>query len=233
MNRYVDFVSDEHFLRCIKPICDSYPKDLDKLNLSYLKRNTIDPFIMLFDLLNSNSGVMEWMKNEMLRQCDKKVGFNIGYFHQNLLGGVDGWTNLGIGHPTKLDLKRDDDMFFFEMKNKWNSMNSDAEDKCRDKLEKVISVYPNSIAYLAFICSRNGDSGEGIWVKKGRDSDERIRKIWGSKVYEIVTGDSEALNKTWDAIPIAVKDYNGSIVKFSSSDQQLIEELYISAIGKV
>ena len=44
-NKYVDFVSDEHFIKCVKIVCDSYPEKVDEVDIESLQRNTIDPFI--------------------------------------------------------------------------------------------------------------------------------------------------------------------------------------------
>ena len=70
-----------------------------------LRKNGIDIFKMLFDVVNSNISVDDWVKNEVIRQSDKSINNKVGEFHQKLLGGVKGWVDLGIGDDSKVDLK--------------------------------------------------------------------------------------------------------------------------------
>ena len=63
-----------------------------------------------------------------------------------------------------------------------------------------------------------------IWVKKNYENNERIQKISCDKVYELVTGDPHALEKTYDALPKAIEDILGITIEFSDTDQQLISE---------
>ena len=126
-------------------------------------------------------------------------------FHQKLLGGVDGWTDLGTGDETKLDLKKNDNTIFLELKNKFNTVNSDSSKAVWEKLEKNLESYPASTNYLAFLIEKNGTSGEKIWEYKTK-SIPNIKKIWGSKVYALVTNNDDALKKTWDAMPIAINE---------------------------
>ena len=102
-------------------------------------------------------------------------------------------------------------------------MNSDSKDKVRDKLEKFIKNHPKSVAYWAYIINKKNSSGEKIWIYKKR-KDKRIRRIWGSKVYETITGDPQALKDTWIALPIAIKDLLGKNI--SKEDMQKLLEAF-------
>ena len=121
-NKYVDFVSDDDFLECIKWVCDAYPEDSDIIDMKKLKRNALDPFKIFFDIFNNKLNLKEWIKSEKIRQSDKTVSNRIGDFHQNLLGKVDGWEDLGRGHPLGIDLKNKSDTLFIELKNKHNTV---------------------------------------------------------------------------------------------------------------
>ena len=203
-SRYVDFVSDDHFLECVGLVCDSYP-DLDHRGSRSLWRNGIDPFKMVFDIMNCKIDLERWDANELVRQNDKTVNNRIGDFHQKLLGGVDGWTDLGTGDRTKLDLKRDDDAIFLELKNRFNTVNADSLSAIRGKLEANLERFPDSVSYWAFIVEKGGTSGESDWKYKGR-KDPRIRKVWGSRVYSLVTGSDDSLERVWIALPDAINE---------------------------
>ena len=216
-NRYVDFVSDKDFLECVKWVCDAYPADPTKVDMEELQRNTLDPFKMVFDLSNSSSSVKEWIKTENIRQQDKTINNKIGEFHQKLLGKVDGWQDLGTGDDSRVDLRKEDNTIFIELKNKFNTMNADATKECRNKLELAIRKHPKATAYWAYIISLNGSSGESTWTF-AKDDNPRIRKIWGARVYKLVTGDANALEKTWHALPKAVHDLTRRDIHFSTSE---------------
>jgi hypothetical protein len=221
-NRYVDFVSDKHFLACVKHVCDSYPTNSSiSSSAQQLKRNGLDLFKAVFDIVNTGSNAKTWTKNELIRQKDKTVNNAIGEFHQMLLGGVEGWKDLGVGSESHVDLKTDDNSIFIELKNKWNTMNSGALESARRKLEKCIKKNPTAVAYWAYIVSRNGSTGEGEWVYSGRNNPQ-IKKVWGSKVYEMVTGDSKAMEKTLRALPLALKEILGDK---ATQDKKFLDDL--------
>ncbi|MCJ7572588.1 MAG: Eco47II family restriction endonuclease [Candidatus Thermoplasmatota archaeon] len=230
-NRYVGFVSDEHFLDCVKWVCRAYPHNPDEIDMEKLQRNTIDPFKVVFDLMNGNMGVDSWLKNESIRQNDKTINNTIGEFHQKLLGGVNGWDNLGVGDDSKVDLRKSDKTIFIELKNKWNTMNSDATEQCRKKLERAVADNPDAIAYWAYIISQNGTSGESTWYYHGK-TDVKVKKVWGKRVYELVTGNVDALENTWKALPLAIKDIIKSGHVLSGADEQKLREFFEVAFGK-
>ena len=224
-NRYVQFVSDDHFLACVRRVCEAYPKASKRVDLEKLQRNTIDPFKMVFDILNSNSNVDDWVNGEAIRQNDKTLNNRIGEFHQKLLGGVEGWADLGTGDESKVDLKKIDNSIFIELNNKFNTVNSDSLDKVRDKLEEAIGKYPKAKGYWAYILDKKGASYDVVWEYKGK-TDPRIRKISGKKVYELVTGNPKALETVWLALPKSISDILGVDIKITDSDKTKLVDFF-------
>lgn len=227
-NKYVNFVSDEHFLKCVKWVCESYPTKSNEVDMEKLQKNVVDPFKMIFDIVNGKICVDDWIKNEVIRQSDKTINNRIGDFHQKLLGGVNGWTDLGIGDESKVDLMKNDKSIFMELKNKFNTVNSDSLSKVRDKLKKAVITCPKAIAYWAYVIEKDGSSGESDWNYLG-DNNPSIKKVWGAKVYEKITGDKKALEKTWKALPLAIAQICGKEYKISSEDMNKLVEFFQSA----
>ena len=226
MNKYVEFVSDEDFIECIQHVVDAYLLTSDlETPLQVLKesKNTIDEFKTLFDVCVNQVGFDEWANFELIRQSDKTINNKIGEFHQELLGKVDGWVDLGVGDETEIDLKKEDNTVFIELKNKYNTMNSSSTKTCREKLENVIEKYPNATAYWAYVINKEYKSEDNVWKYQQRE-DERIRRISGDKLYEMITGDSKALEKVFEAIPRAIVDLLGDDYKLLPYDEKVMEE---------
>ncbi|MBQ6629860.1 MAG: Eco47II family restriction endonuclease [Methanobrevibacter sp.] len=226
MNKYVEFVSDEDFLECVKHVIDFYLSDeYQEEPLTVLKesKNDIDAIKTIFDITVKQIGFDGWANKEMERQQDKTINNKIGEFHQELLGKVDGWVDLGIGDETEIDLKKEDNTVFIELKNKHNTMNSSSTKTCREKLENVIEQYPDATAYWAYIISRKYRSENRVWKYQGRE-DEKIRRISGDLLYEMITGDSNALEKVYEAIPKAIVDLLGEDYKLLPYDEKLMKE---------
>ena len=224
-NKYVDFVPDAHFKKCVNWVCEAYLDPSLKLDKAWLQRNGVDPFKMVFDMVVQNRNFESLMEQEKSRQYDKKSGGRIGDFHQKLLGGVKGWVDLGVGDESKVDLKKEDNTIFIELKNKYNTVNSDSLSAVRQKLVKITKDFPNSIAYWAFVIEKNGTSGESEWVYLG-DNNPKLKKIWGSKLYELITGKQDALEKTWIALPIAIKDILKDRKNISLSDMKELQNWF-------
>ena len=130
---------------------------------------------------------------------------------------------MGVGDETEVDLKKEDNTIFIELKNKYNTMNSSSTKTCREKLENILKHYPDAIVYWAYIISKDYKSTEEVWVYKGQ-VDNRIRKITGDKVYELITGDPKALEKTFIAIPKAINDILGEKYILNADDEEIMKE---------
>ncbi len=230
-NKYVDFISDDDFLECVKWVCDAYPEEASEIDMKHLQRNTLDPFKVVFDMINIKNDFDSWLLIEQMRQQDKTINNRIGDFHQRLLGKVDGWEDLGIGHPLGIDLKNEKETIFIELKNKHNTVKGEDLKHVFDKLEKVTKEHKKSIVYYAYILPKNPGSGEKIWKTSRREPNKRILEAWGARVYEIVTRDSEALNKVWNALPIAIKDLLNSDFTISNDDEKNLLKLFESSLG--
>ena len=226
MNKYVSFVSDKDFLECVKHVVDFYLSDEYKEEpITVLKesKNDIDAIKTIFDITVKQIGFDGWANKEIERQQDKTINNKIGEFHQELLGKVDGWVDLGIGDETEIDLKKEDNSVFIELKNKHNTMNSSSAKTCREKLENVIERYPNATAYWAYIISKKYKSENRVWKYQGREN-EKIRRISGDQLYEMITGEPDALEKVYEAIPKAIVDILGEDYKLLPYDEKLMKE---------
>ncbi len=60
-------------------------------------------------------------------------------FTKKILGSVEGWDDLGVGDESKVDLFNSDKNIYIELKNKYNTCNSDALDKVKDKLLNILT----------------------------------------------------------------------------------------------
>ena len=77
MNKYVDFVSDDDFLECVRKVVDAYQileEDVTPTSILTESKNTIDGFKTIFDVCVTQTSFNEWSKFELTRQQDK-TGF--------------------------------------------------------------------------------------------------------------------------------------------------------------
>ncbi len=225
-NRFVEFVSDEHFLECVKWVCDAYQQSLGTVDMERLQRNAIDPFKTVFDTFNGEIDIEAWLKTESMRQSDKTINNKVGDFHQKLLGGVNGWENLGRGNSLGIDLKNDSNTIFMELKNKHNTVKGEDLKNVFDKLKRVADRRRRATVYYAYIIPKRPGGGERVWETAQRRPHHRIKEAWGFRVYEIVTGDRTALEKTWKALPRAIQEVTNSSFVLSANDKEKLLELF-------
>ena len=200
-NKYVDFVSDTYFEKCVRWVVGGYDQEGD------IRKNGIDAFKTLFDMINNKLNFEQWKDVELTRQKDKNISNKIGEFHQKLLGGVKGWRDLETGDVA--DLCNDQKTIFLELKNKDNTVKGSDMIHLWKRLDEITRNYPKSITYYAYINEKHGTSGEDVWIYQG-NSNPNVKKIWGKNVYKLITGKQDALEKTWYALPAAISNIAGS-----------------------
>jgi hypothetical protein len=227
-NKYLKYISDAHLLQCIKEVTSVYPDPEGPPETRGIEKNTVDPFKVLFDCCIKGVGVEAWTRDEVIRQNDKTINNATGNFHQRLLGGVEGWVDLGVGDKCEVDLKKEDNTIFIELKNKHNTVNSAAMEGTRNKLARVLEKYPNAKAYYAFIITKSGKSGT-IPFKYLGVTTPRLYKVFGKDVYTLVTGNPNALDELAVALPKAIMEVVGVGVEFTEGDKQLLSHFLQAA----
>jgi len=173
---------------------------------SSLFSNSIDPFAMKFGM--ALYGEEKWLEMEVIRQLYKTFEQKIGEFHQLILGSVDGWVDLQTGDESQVDLKREDDSMFIELKNKHNTCNSSSLAEVEKKLKLILHNNPESEAYYAFILPKVKQKfGTELWKTGGGVNapikHERLYRVWGADIYKLVTGDRNNLMKLYEILNTA------------------------------
>ena len=228
-NEYVGFVSDQHFRKCVEKLCDKYA-DLGKPGVDKQRENVVDPFKLVFDTINSGMTLDVWERNDIMRSKDKAINNAVGLFHQELLGGVDGWHQAVSDTHVKIDLAKNDNSVFVELKNKHNTLNADSKERLHGKLWDISRRYKSAKCYWAHIIPRDRTSGDEVWVFNN-NSNPNIRQVWGKKVYGLVTGDDDTLEEAWRALPRAIVDVVEETEMFDETENAGVYEWFKRAFG--
>lgn len=108
-NKYVNFISDEHLLKCIENLHSSYLRAKNNLSKKSFYTNKIDTIKLTFDAKFNNISEEDLIQSEILRQIDKSINNSIGTFHEQILGGIDEYE---VGNLSGFDIKATDDTLF-------------------------------------------------------------------------------------------------------------------------
>ena len=204
-NKYVDFVTDKHFLKCIENLYASYVKAKEKISKKKFYNNKIDTIKLTFDTKFNNIDEESIIETEILRQIDKSINNSIGTFHEQILGGIKGYE---VGNLSGFDIKASDDTLFADIKNKHNTMNSSSAESLFQKLARYADDYKKAKCYWVQILAKG--SFEEKWEAEinGKEySHSRVYKISGDRFYALLTGQDDALFQLYKVLPQVVKDY--------------------------
>ncbi|WP_369765212.1 Eco47II family restriction endonuclease [Flavobacterium sp. WC2429] len=210
-NKYVDFISDEHFLDCVENLHKAYLKAKNNLNKKNFYSNKVDTIKLTFDSTFNEIDEESLIQAEILRQIDKSINNSIGTFHEQILGGIEGFE---IGNLSGFDVKATNETLFADIKNKHNTMNSSSAEALFQKLSRYADTYKKSKCYWVQILAKS--SFCELWKGEinGKEySHSRVYKISGDQFYALLSGKQNALFQLYKNLPIAVKDYLNSIEK--------------------
>ncbi|MCU0348650.1 MAG: Eco47II family restriction endonuclease [Saprospiraceae bacterium] len=129
-NKYVGFISDEYMLTCIANLHKSYLKAKSTITKKKFYKNKVDTVKLTFDSSFNSIDEEALIEGEILRQIDKSVNNSIGTFHEQVLGGIEGYE---VGNLSGFDIKAKDNTLFADIKNKHNTMNSSAAESLFQK----------------------------------------------------------------------------------------------------
>lgn len=208
-NKYVDFISDEHFLECVSNLHKAYLKAKNNITKKSFYTNKVDTIKLTFDAKFNNIDEESLVQAEVLRQIDKSINNSIGTFHEQILGGIKGFE---VGNLSGFDIKAKDDTLFADIKNKHNTMNSSSAEALFQKLSRYADTYKKSKCYWVQILAKS--SFCELWKGEinGKEySHSRVYKISGDKFYALLAKKENALFQIYKNLPIAVNDYLGSV----------------------
>ena len=210
-NKYVDFISDEHFLDCVANLHNAYLKAKNNITKKSFYNNKVDTIKLTFDSTFNEIDEESLIQAEILRQIDKSINNSIGTFHEQILGGIKGFE---IGNLSGFDVKGTDDTLFADIKNKHNTMNSSSAEALFQKLSRYADTYKKSKCYWVQILAKS--SFCELWKGEinGKEySHSRVYKISGDQFYALLSGEQNALLQLYKNLPVALKDYLNSIEK--------------------
>lgn len=226
-NKYVDFISDEHLLSCIENLHKSYLKAKKNISKSSFYANKIDTIKLTFDSKFNSIDEDDLIQSEILRQIDKSINNSIGTFHEQILGGIEGYE---MGKLSGFDIKATDETLFADIKNKHNTMNSSSAEALFQKLARYADTYKKANCYWVQILAKNSFNEHWMGEINGKEySHSRVFKISGDQFYALVSGQEDAFFQLYKALPKAIDDYlasekSGNAEKENSALEEIASE---------
>jgi hypothetical protein len=173
-------------------------------------KNVIDPFAAFFEMAGFGLENEEWIKSESARQAQKSLQNHVGEFHQNILGHVGGWKNLGTGMV--VDLVSDEHKVIAEVKNKHNTLSGGQLAGLYKSLESLVmpkhQTFKGYKAYYVSIIPKKAERYDRPFTPSDKESGSRcainpnIRMIDGASFYALVTGQHDALAQLFAVLPV-------------------------------
>lgn len=204
-NKYVNFISDEHLLNCIEDLHKAYLRAKNNISKKSFYSNKVDTIKLTFDAKFNDINEDDLIQSEILRQIDKSINNSIGTFHEQILGGIEGYK---VGKLSGFDIKAIDDTLFADIKNKHNTMNSSSAEALFQKLARYADDYKKANCYWVQILAKGSFNEHWKGEINGKEySHSRVFKISGDQFYALLSGQDDALFQLYKALPKAIKDY--------------------------
>jgi hypothetical protein len=225
-NKYVDFVSDEHLLNCVSNLHKAYLKAKNNVTKKNFYSNKVDVIKLTFDSKFNGIEEESLIQAEILRQIDKSINNSIGTFHEQVLGGIEGYE---IGNLSGFDIKAKDNTLFADIKNKHNTMNSSSAEALFQKLARYANDYKKAKCYWVQILAKGSFNEHWKGEINGKEySHSRVFKISGDQFYALLTNQKDAFFKLYKALPIAIKNHLKSFEQTNTiAENSAIDEVKV------
>ncbi len=227
-NNYLEFITDEHLLSCIGNLHSAYLRAKKSINKRKLYKNKIDTIKLTFDAKFNELDEETLMKSEIARQIDKSINNAIGTFHEEILGGINGYEK---GFRDGYDIKAIDNTLFADIKNKHNTMNSSSAESLYQKLQKFANDYPTSKCYWVQIWAKR--SFYQVWkgTINGKEyAHDRVFAVSGDQFYSLLSGRKNALYELYEVLPKVIDDFlNSRTTNDAIEEDSVLDEISKSA----
>jgi len=197
-----------------------------------LYSNVVDPFSAIFDSLQQDMTLSDWLIKERTRQIGKSIQNKLGTFHQEILGRIPGWRSLGVGEI--VDLVNDERRIVAEVKNKHNTTKGKDKKGIYDDLAAVLNN-PDYRGYAGYYievipASRNPydkpfTPPDNV-THTNRTSREDIRVIDGKSFYALASGYPNAIDLFYKALPVAIGIVLGRDASLAADDTAFQDLFY-------
>ncbi len=223
-NKYVNFITDEHLLKCIENLHKAYLRAKNYISKRKFYLNKVDTIKLTFDALFNDINEDDLIQSEILRQIDKSINNSIGTFHEQILGGIKGFE---VGNLSGFDIKASDNTLFADIKNKHNTMNSSSAEALFQKLARYADDYKKAKCYWVQILAKGSFNEHWQGEINGKHkSHPRVFKISGDQFYALLSEQDDALFQLYEALPKAINDYLKSVEKDDSLNKNsALEEI--------
>lgn len=198
-----------HLLNTAEEALESRKAEMD--------RNVIDPFAALFEMAGFGLDHEGWVRSELMRQAQKTLQNQVGNFHQNILGSIEGWENLQTG--SVVDLVSHPKKIIAEVKNKHNTLSGGKRSDLYHNLEKLVmqkaSRFRGYTAYLVTIVPKSPEDFDEPFTPSDKETGSRcpenplIREIDGASFYRLASGEKDALSQLFQVLPEVTKNISG------------------------
>ncbi len=228
--RYLNFVSDEHLLMCIANLHNAYLRAKNNVTKKNFYSNKVDTIKLTFHSKFNDIDEETLIQSEILRQIDKSINNSIGTFHEQILGGIEGFE---VGNLSGYDIKATDNTLFADIKNKHNTMNSSAAEALFQKLSRYADDNKKAKCYWVQILAKN--SFCELWkgdINGKEYGHSRVFKISGDNFYALLSGQDDALFQLYKILPTAINDYLKSTNELEDiSENSSIQEIKSQTIS--
>lgn len=208
---YLKFISDKDLIKAVNKVVGKIETAEHDADIK-LHKNVIDPFSALFHGLTHSIPCEEWIMQEKARQTQKTMQNAIGDFHQEILGSIDGWKNLGAGGG--LDVVNLEKEIIAEVKNKFNTTKGNHKVKLYDDIKTTLKTnsHKNFTGYYVEIISQGKRKYDKPFTpsdnktKARRPENKKIRVIDGVSFYALATGRKFALQELFEVLPQVISE---------------------------
>jgi hypothetical protein len=208
---YLNFISDNDLIVAVNKVVGKIEKSEHDADHK-LYKNVIDPFSALFHGVTYSISCKEWLIQERVRQSQKTMQNAIGDFHQEILGSIAGWKNLGVGGG--LDVINMKAAIIAEIKNKFNTTKGNHKVEVYDAIKMTLekNVHKHFTGYFVEIIPQGKHKYDKPFTpsdnktKKRRPTNNKIRVIDGVSFYSLATGRKFALQELFEVLPRVISE---------------------------
>lgn len=200
-----------------------------------LKPTPPDPFAILVHSMIADVSFDEAMDFEQQRLLNKKISNAVGNIHQGILALSPHWQTLGTSGGV-LDLStvpgyvhpRFNKPVVAEVKNRYNTIKASEEAKLWDNIDQAARLQ-GAQGYLFQITPQKTQQYDREWTPSGRQAKATVRVCDGVTAYELVFGESRALEQLFLAMPSILADILSDLGRENTHplpDEQRLADLF-------